>query len=82
MQVSTDSTLRFIARATGLTKDGSRSWYRLSVADDQGDIVNVYTEMPVYQKTMHLQIGDPLGLVMRINQGSKGLMTTAIDAIL
>lgn len=82
MQVSTDSTLKFIARMTGLTKDGQRSWYRLTVADDKGDIVNIYSEMAVYQKTMNLQIGDPLGLVMRITQGSKGLSVTATDAIL
>lgn len=82
MQVSTDSTLKFIARANGMTRDGSRAWYRLTVADEKGEIVNIYCEMDVFQKTMALQIGDPLGLVLRINQGSKGLNTTAIDAIL
>lgn len=82
MQVSTDSTLKFIARMTGLTRDGQRSWYRLTVADEKGEIANIYSEMSVYQKTMNLQIGDPFGLVMRVAQGLKGLSVTATDAIL
>ena len=82
MQVSTDSTLKYIARANGMTRDGARPWYRLTVADEKGEITNIYCEMEVFQKTMALQIGDPLGLVLRINQGSKGLNTTATEAIL
>lgn len=80
MQVSNDVAVKFISSRSGANSEG-KPWYRLTVTDEAGDIVNMYTDAATYAKAQALQFGQPCQFVIRLTQGRSGIMSTVIDLI-
>lgn len=81
MQVSNDSAVKLIGCRAGATKDGL-PWYRVTVADNDGDVTNIYAEPEVYAKLNGVAFGQNCQLVLRVNQGRTGISCRVIDVIM
>lgn len=80
MQVSCDSPVKFISMRNGASQDG-RPWYRVSVSDEKGEVINVYSEPKVFAVLQGCNFGDNLQLILSITPGRTGLGVRCIDVI-
>lgn len=80
MQVTQDVIGKFISCASGASKEG-RPFFRLSVADEEGQVLQFYCDQMVFNQICNLQFGDGLQLVFRIAQWNTGVNVRVVDAI-
>lgn len=81
MQLSSDEALKFVSRASGNSSNGDRKWYRIAVTDNDGDIIQLYTDVNTFDRLAKYQTGDPLGLIIRAKSGQKGVSLTVTDIV-
>lgn len=81
MQVSSDEALKFVSRTTGRARDSERDWFRVTVTDQDGEIINLYTDINTYDRLSNKKIGDPLGLVIRVRPAQRGVSLTVVDLV-
>lgn len=81
MQVSCDSAVNYVSTRVGASQDG-RAWYRVTITDQTGDVINMYTDANVYGKLSGCKIGDKLQLICDVHPGKSGLSIRAIDVVI
>lgn len=80
MQVSQDVAGKFISCGSGASKEG-RPYFRLSVADEEGEVLQFYCDQMVYNKICNLSFGDEVQLIFRLAQWSAGINCRCVDAV-
>lgn len=81
MQVSQDVAGKFISCSSGASKEG-RPFFRCSIADEEGEVMQFYCDQTVYNKICDSKFGDQLQLIFRLAQWNSGINVRVVDAVL
>ena len=70
LQFSGDGVYKFIGAGKG--KSGDKEFYSVSLSDEEGNVVRLYTDAVVYGKATGLSFGSDITPVIRLYQNRNG----------
>lgn len=77
MQFSVDEPVHFLGAEKG--KAGDREFYRVSVSDEKGSVLRLYTTIETYARLSALKFGEAITPVVSVYSTSKGIGLTLVD---
>lgn len=82
MQVSSDGTVKFVARSEFGSRDKQEKYYRLTVLDESGETLDFFVEYETYVKLGLCEFGQPLSICMTARKYKGNLNFRVNDVVL